>query len=134
MSDKKSVNIALERYFATLTSQISAGDQLKNAVNDLLAKKENPEFQNTGNANKIDEWDVLDQSYISIKLQNAFSEIENRAVVLKGNVTKLHKNERDVSWFETSPEEVNMIGNAHFFIRNLSWASVLEGFSQRGFL
>eukprot|EP00794_Sanderia_malayensis_P018899 gene18899-20801_t len=103
MSDKKFVNAALDRYFTTLTSQISAGDELKSAVNDLLARKESPDAQKPGN---LDEWDDLDQSYISIKLQNAFSEIENRAVTLENNVMKLRTREKETFWLETSAEEV----------------------------
>ena len=75
MSEKRFVNTVLEDYVSTLTSQISAGNRLKDAVNDLLSQREDLALDKSHKVN-IDEWDILDQSYIYIKLRNAFTEIE----------------------------------------------------------
>ncbi len=107
MSGKNSVNTALEDFLAYVASQISAGNNLKNAVNDLLVRKDTPAFGDAG----IEEWDVLDQSYINIKLQNALKEIENKAEAFRDYVTNFRNGEksRRSSSSKTSIEEVCQI-------------------------
>lgn len=84
MSETASVNTAIQEYFATLSEQISAASRLKDAVNDLLEKRDEATKSGKGN---LDEWDVLDQSYICIKLRNAFSEIDNKLLAFKSNLS-----------------------------------------------
>ena len=88
MSDTSTVNTAIQEYFTTLSEQISAASRLKDAVNDLLEKCD--EATKAGKES-LDEWDVLDQSYICIKLRNAFSEIDTKLQAFKNNLSETCK-------------------------------------------
>ena len=84
MSDTSIVNTTLQEYFATLSEQISAASRLKDVVDDLLGKCD--EATRAGKDN-LDEWDVLDQSYICIKLRNAFAEIDAKVKAFKNSLS-----------------------------------------------
>ena len=84
MSDASIVNTALQEYFATLSEQISAARRLKDAVYDMLEKCDEATKAGKGS---LDEWDVLDQSYICIKLRNAFAEIDTKLQAFKNNLS-----------------------------------------------
>lgn len=105
MSGTSFVNTVLEEYFTTLSEQISAAGRLKDAVDDLLERRDEATKCGKGN---MDEWDVLDQSYICIKLRNAFSEIDTKLQAFKNNLSSTckqkDKRENDVKTQNTSEE------------------------------
>lgn len=88
MSDTRVVNTALQEYFKTLSEQISAARHLKDAVTEVLERRDEATKSGKGN---LDEWDVLDQSYICIKLRNAFAEIDTKLEAFRNNVSNACK-------------------------------------------
>ena len=84
MSDTSILDTTLQDYFTTLSEQISAASRLKDVVNELLGKCDEATKAGKGS---LDEWDVLDQSYICIKLRNAFTEIDSKLQAFKNNLS-----------------------------------------------
>ena len=84
MSETSILDTALQDYFTTLSEQISAASRLKDVVNELLGKCDEATKAGKGS---LDEWDVLDQSYICIKLRNAFAEIDSKLQAFKNSLS-----------------------------------------------
>ncbi|XP_065065333.1 uncharacterized protein LOC135691407 [Rhopilema esculentum] len=107
MSDTRLVNTALQEYFLSLSGQIAAANRLKDAVTELLEERDEAAKSGKGN---LDEWDVLDQSYICIKLRNAFAEIDTKLEAFKKNVStackQKDKHENYVKNPQSTSEEV----------------------------
>ena len=109
MSDTRLVNTALQEYFLSLSGQIAAANRLKDAVTELLEERDEAAKSGKGN---LDEWDVLDQSYICIKLRNAFAEIDTKLEAFKKNVStackQKDKHQNYVKNPQSTSEEVRL--------------------------
>ena len=91
---ESAIKSSVEHYLKMLASQSSAGIHMSSAFSNFVSKQEQAKpYDNPEDISRF-EASVLDQSYISLKLQNAFDEVEQQLDACKRKV----KSRMSLSW------------------------------------